>query len=157
MDDNVDAAESLAVVVKASGHDVQAVHDGLSALKVARDYRPNLILLDIGLPGMNGFEVAKKVREELELGKVVLVAMTGYGQESDKERSQQAGFDHHLVKPADFSEVRESWRPSPWRGRDLPGLRGGRRSIPRPTPWRGPRCRRTRGRPAPGLGSAYIG
>ena len=56
---------------------------------------------------MNGFEVAKKVREELELGKVVLVAMTGYGQESDKQRSQEAGFDHHLVKPADFSEVKQ--------------------------------------------------
>lgn len=107
MDDNVDAAQSLTVLLKASGHEVQAVHDGLSAFQVARDYRPNLILLDIGLPGMSGFEVAKKVREELELSKVVLVAMTGYGQESDKQHSQEAGFDHHLVKPADLSEVKQ--------------------------------------------------
>jgi CheY-like chemotaxis protein/anti-sigma regulatory factor (Ser/Thr protein kinase) len=107
VDDNKDAAESLAVLLEANGHDVKAVHDGLSALEAARDYRPNLILLDIGLPGMNGFEVARKVRKELELGKVVLVAMTGYGQETDKQRSQEAGFDHHLVKPADFSEVKK--------------------------------------------------
>ena len=107
MDDNVDAAESLAVLLKANGHEVRAVHDGPSALEAAREYHPNLILLDIGLPGMNGFEVAKKVREELELGNVVLVAMTGYGQESDKQRSQEAGFDHHLVKPADFSTVQQ--------------------------------------------------
>ena len=72
VDDNVDAAQSLAVLLKANGHEVQAVHDGPTALEAAREYRPNLILLDIGLPGMNGFEVAKKVREELELGKVVL-------------------------------------------------------------------------------------
>ena len=107
MDDNVDAAQSLAVLLKANGHEVHAVHDGPSALKAAREYRPNLILLDIGLPGMDGFEVAKKVREELEIGKVVLVAMTGYGQDSDKQHSQQAGFDHHLVKPANFSEVQQ--------------------------------------------------
>ena len=107
VDDNVDAAESLALLLKANGHEVQAVYDGLTALEAARSYRPNLILLDIGLPGMNGFDVAKKVREEVELGKVVLVAMTGYGQESDKQRSQQAGFDHHLVKPADFSAVKQ--------------------------------------------------
>ena len=75
--------------------------------QAAREYRPNLILLDIGLPGMNGFEVAKKVREEIELGKVVLVAMTGYGQEADKQRSHEAGFNYHLVKPADFSQVKQ--------------------------------------------------
>ncbi len=106
VDDNKDAAESLAMLLKADGHDVQAVYDGLAALDAARRYRPNLILLDIGLPGMNGFEVAKKVRNELELGNVVLVAMTGYGQESDKQSTQEAGFDHHLVKPADFNEVK---------------------------------------------------
>ena len=107
VDDNVDAAHTLSLLLKATGHQVQAVHDGPTALAVARQYRPNLILLDIGLPGMNGFEVAKKVRQELELGKVVLVAMTGYGQESDKLRSHEAGFDHHLVKPADFTEVKQ--------------------------------------------------
>jgi len=105
VDDNKDAAQTLAVLLKASGHEVHSAHDGHSALEAARVYHPNLILLDIGLPGMNGFEVAKKVRQETELNKVVLVAMTGYGQETDKRRSKEAGFDHHLVKPADFSQV----------------------------------------------------
>lgn len=105
VDDNVDATTTLAVLSRARGHEVRETHDGPTAVEVAREYRPNLILLDIGLPGMNGFEVAKKVREELELGKVVLVAMTGYGQEADKMRSQEVGFDHHLMKPANFDQV----------------------------------------------------
>ncbi len=102
-----DAAQSLALLLNSIGHEVQEAHDGFSALELARSYRPNLILLDLGLPGMNGFEVAKKVREDHELGKVVLVAMTGYGQESDKDRSKEAGFNHHLVKPAEFKEVEQ--------------------------------------------------
>jgi CheY-like chemotaxis protein len=107
VDDNLDAAQTLAILLRANGHQVEAVHDGPTALEVARSYRPNLILLDIGLPGMDGFEVAKKVRQDLDLGNVVLVAMTGYGQESDKQRSKEVGFDHHLIKPADFSKVKE--------------------------------------------------
>ena len=107
VDDNVDAAQSLAVLLKANGHQAHAVHDGRAAIEAAREYQPNLILLDIGLPGMDGYQVAEKVRHELELRNVVLVAMTGYGQESDKQRSKEAGFDHHLVKPADFSKVEQ--------------------------------------------------
>jgi PAS domain S-box-containing protein len=107
VDDNVDAAQTLATLLKAYGHEAQAVYDGPTAVEAARAYRPNLILLDIGLPEMDGFEVAKKVREEPELSSVVLVALTGYGQETDKQRSEEAGFDHHLVKPADFSKVKE--------------------------------------------------
>ena len=84
---------------------MQAAHDGPTALEAARNYQPNLILMDIGLPGMDGFEVAKKVREELRLGNVVLVALTGYAQETDKQRALAAGFDHHLTKPADFTKV----------------------------------------------------
>ena len=87
------------------GHDVRTAHDGPSALEAALDYRPNVVLLDIGLPGLNGFEVAKRLRQQPVLQNAVLVAMTGYGRESDRQRSQEAGFDHHLVKPGDFGKV----------------------------------------------------
>ena len=105
VDDNVDTVTTLALLVQESGHDVRTVYDGSSVLETALDYRPNVVLLDIGLPGLNGFEVAKQLRRQPALQNVVLVAMTGYGQESDRQRSQEAGFDHHLVKPGDFGKV----------------------------------------------------
>jgi CheY-like chemotaxis protein len=107
VDDNLDAAQSLAVLLNSGGHDVRTAHDGPATLEAALDYRPNVVLLDIGLPGMNGFDVAKRLRQQPALGNVVLVAMTGYGQEADRRRSQEAGFDHHLVKPADFGKVEQ--------------------------------------------------
>jgi CheY-like chemotaxis protein len=107
VDDNVDSAESLALLLQASGHDVRTAHDGPTALEAALDYRPNVVLLDIGLPRMDGYEVAKKLRQQPFLKNVVLVAMTGYGQDSDRQRSQEAGFAHHLVKPADFGKVQQ--------------------------------------------------
>jgi len=107
VDDNVDAASSLGMLLKASGHDVRTAHDGPAALQASLDFRPHLVLLDIGLPKMNGHEVAKKMREQPALNSVVLVAMTGYGLESDRQRSQEAGFDHHLVKPAHFAKLQE--------------------------------------------------
>jgi len=105
VDDNVDAATTLGMLVQASGHEIRIVHDGMAGLEAAIDYRPHVVLLDIGLPGLNGLEVAKRLRLQTSLQNVVLVAMTGYGQESDRQRSQEAGFDHHLVKPADFGKV----------------------------------------------------
>jgi len=105
VDDNVDAAESLGLLLKASGHDVRTAYDGSKVLEAALDYRPNVVLLDIGLPGMNGYEVAKQIRQQPALKNSVLVAMTGYGQESDRKSSHEAGFDHHLVKPADFAKL----------------------------------------------------
>jgi CheY-like chemotaxis protein len=105
VDDNVDTVTTLAMLVKESGHDVRTVYDGSSVLEAALDYRPNVVLLDIGLPGLNGFEVAKQLRRQPALQNAVLVAMTGYGRESDLQRSQEAGFDHHLVKPGDFGKV----------------------------------------------------
>lgn len=105
--DNRDAAQTLAMLLQANGHRVETAFDGPSAVAVASEYRPNLILCDLGLPGFDGFEVAKAVRHDLDLGNVVLVAMTGYGTEADKERSRSAGFDHHLTKPADFREVEQ--------------------------------------------------
>ncbi len=107
VDDNVDTVTTLAMLVQESGHDVRAAYDGSAVLEAALDYRPNVVLLDIGLPGLNGFEVAKRLRRQPTLKNIVLVAMTGYGRESDRQRSQEAGFDHHLVKPGDFGKVLE--------------------------------------------------
>jgi CheY-like chemotaxis protein/anti-sigma regulatory factor (Ser/Thr protein kinase) len=105
VDDNVDAARTLGMLLQASGHDVRTIYDGLTVLGAALDYRPNVVLLDIGLPGLDGFEVAKRLRQQPVLSSVVLVAMTGYGQGADRQRSLEAGFNHHLVKPADFRQV----------------------------------------------------
>lgn len=107
VDDNVDLAETLTLLLEASGHEVRMAHDGPTALETALSYRPNVVLLDLGLPGLDGFEVAKRLRQQPLFEKIVLVAMTGYGQEADRRRSLDAGFDHHLVKPTDFGKVQE--------------------------------------------------
>lgn len=105
VDDNVDTVTTLALLVQESGHEVRTAYDGPAVLEAALDFRPDVVLLDIGLPGLNGFEVARRLRQQPALRKAVLVAMTGYGRESDRQRSQEAGFDHHLVKPGDFGKV----------------------------------------------------
>jgi signal transduction histidine kinase/ActR/RegA family two-component response regulator len=105
VDDNVDAARALARVLEMTGHEVRLAYDGLSALEAALDHRPEVVLLDIGLPGLDGFEVAQQIRQQAALSSIVLVALTGYGQDADRQLSQEAGFDHHLVKPASFSEI----------------------------------------------------
>ena len=107
VDDNVDAAQMLAMLLQESGHDVQIAFDGPTAVEAALGYRPDVVLLDIGLPGLDGLEVAKRLRQELTLSSVVLVAMTGYGLESDRQRSHAAGFNHHLAKPTDFEKVQQ--------------------------------------------------
>ncbi len=101
VDDNVDAAESLALLLRVGQHDVRTAHDGLTALQVAETFRPEVVLLDIGLPRMDGFEVARRLHEQPGMANALLVALTGYGQEEDRRRSHEAGFDRHLVKPAD--------------------------------------------------------
>ena len=105
VDDNVDAAEALALLLESSGHDVRTVHDGPTALEAVLDYRPDVVLLDIGLPGLDGFEVASRIRRFTGREGIRLVALTGYGQEGDQRRSREVGFDHHLVKPADFEAI----------------------------------------------------
>jgi CheY-like chemotaxis protein len=100
VDDNMDAASTLALLIQISGHDVRTAHDGPSALAAAQAYRPDVILLDIGLPGLDGYEVAQRLRAMPIGADMVLVALTGYGQDEDRRRSIAAGFDHHLVKPA---------------------------------------------------------
>ncbi len=107
VDDNVDTVLSFSMLLSRFGHEVRTAHDGLTAIQVAADYIPDVILLDIGLPGLNGYEVAKKIRMQPRLRHVVLVALTGYGQESDRQASMEAGFDHHLIKPARMDQVRK--------------------------------------------------
>ena len=101
MDDNVDAAESLAMLLRMEGHDVRVAHDGPAALAAVEADPPDLVFLDIGMPVMNGYDVAQRLRQRPGLEKLLLVAMTGWGQEEDRRRSQEAGFDHHLVKPVE--------------------------------------------------------
>jgi two-component system CheB/CheR fusion protein len=101
VEDNVDAAQSLALLLELSGHEVAVAHDGPEALTTAEALQPQVVLLDIGLPGMDGYEVARRLRENPVLEHVLLVALTGYGSEQDRLQSQKAGIDYHLVKPAD--------------------------------------------------------
>jgi CheY-like chemotaxis protein len=107
VDDNADTAESLELLLRNAGHDVRTAHDGPTALEAALVYRPNLVLLDIGLPGLDGYEVAKRLRQQPVLLNITLVALTGYAQESDRQRAQQAGFDHHLTKPARLEQMQK--------------------------------------------------
>jgi PAS domain S-box-containing protein len=104
-DDNRDAADSLARLLTAWGHTVRVTYDGPTAIVAARDFRPRVALLDIGLGGMTGYEVAEHLRREPGLEGTRLIALTGFGQEEDRRRSQEAGFDHHLVKPVDPEEL----------------------------------------------------
>ncbi|HYO15133.1 MAG TPA: ATP-binding protein [Thermoanaerobaculia bacterium] len=105
VDDNRDSAESVALLMQIWGYDVRVANDGPSALEIAGSYRPEVVLLDIGLPGMDGYEVARQLRQG-QGSSVVLVAMTGYGMEEDRRRSRESGFDHHLVKPVDPEGLR---------------------------------------------------
>ena len=110
IDDNVDAAQSLAMLLEMTGHDTRLAYDGPAAVQAAIDYHPDVVLLDIGLPGLDGYKVAQRTRQQAELKNVVLVALTGYGQDSDRQRSQDAGFDHHRVKPADYNDIEKILR-----------------------------------------------
>lgn len=101
VDDNVDAADSLAMLLKLGGHEVRVAYDGPTALLVAQAFHPQIALLDIGMPTMDGYEVARRLREQPEPRPELIVAMTGWGQDTDRRRSSDAGFDHHLVKPVE--------------------------------------------------------
>jgi PAS domain S-box-containing protein len=105
VDDNVDAAMSCAMLLRIDGHDVQVAHDGPSGLDRAKSFSPEIVLLDIGLPEMDGYEVARQMRSAPETGDAYLVAITGFGQEEDRRKSRQAGFDLHLVKPVTFQDL----------------------------------------------------
>jgi two-component system, chemotaxis family, CheB/CheR fusion protein len=105
VDDNVDSAESMALLLQLNGHEVMFVQDGSAALALSSTFHPKVILLDIGLPGLDGYSVAQKLRKQPETRDVMLIALTGYGQPEDRERSKAAGFDYHLVKPVDHNAI----------------------------------------------------
>jgi len=105
VDDNVDAAVALASLLKKYGHDVLEVHDGTEAIKAFEGFRPEIVLLDIGMPGMNGLEVARRLRQRNRSPRVLIIAITGWGKTEDEAVSREAGFDLHLVKPVEEAEL----------------------------------------------------
>lgn len=105
IDDNVDAAESLAMLLEIVGHTSRTAHNGMTGLKLAEEFHPEIILLDIGLPDINGYEVAERIRKQLWGKNIFLIAATGWGQDKDKEVAKNAGFDKHLTKPIDFQQL----------------------------------------------------
>jgi PAS domain S-box-containing protein len=112
VDDNIDSATSLGMLLKYLGAHVQVVNDGEAALSAVERYRPEFVLLDIGMPGMDGLEVARRIRMHDEYDHIKLIALTGWGQEGDRRRTEEAGFDHHLVKPADVTALQALLQPS---------------------------------------------
>src|SRR6267378_7786365 len=107
VDDNVDAAEALGELLRDYGHDVATAHNGSQALDSARLHRPEIVLLDISMPEMDGYEVAKRIREDLGLGDALLVALSGYGEDRHRRLAREAGFDHHVTKLVDVSKLEE--------------------------------------------------
>ncbi len=105
VDDNVDAALSLAQLLEMDGHQSQAVYGALEALECVPQFRPDIVLLDIGLPEMSGYEVAQRLRQMTDLAPMKLIALTGYGHSDDKARALAAGFDAHLAKPVDLGAL----------------------------------------------------
>jgi two-component system, OmpR family, response regulator len=115
VDDNVDVANSFVVLLSAMGHEVHAVHSGEEALKAARTLAPEVVFLDLGMPGMDGYETARNMRTEHPQQAMVLVAMTGYGPEQHEDAAGQHHFDHHLLKPVDIDVLETVLRDLPSR------------------------------------------
>ena len=107
VDDNEDGANSLAMLIEMSGHEIRIAHDGPEALDAARQFKPEVVFLDIGLPTMDGYEVARRMREQPSLAGAILVALTGWGSEDHKRQSKEAGFDFHLTKPVEVTAIEE--------------------------------------------------
>jgi CheY-like chemotaxis protein/anti-sigma regulatory factor (Ser/Thr protein kinase) len=105
VDDNVDTARGMARLLELLGHEVAIAHSGPEGIDMAREHRPDFVLLDIGLPGMDGYEVASRLRREECCKDTVIIAVSGYGQDEDRRRSTEAGFDHHLIKPLDHDTL----------------------------------------------------
>lgn len=106
VDDNRDAAASLALLLNVAGNETQTAHDGQQAIEAAARFRPHMILLDIGLPKMNGYEACRRIREQPWGKDILLVALTGWSLDEENPESKDAGFDHHLVKPVEFDALK---------------------------------------------------
>jgi CheY-like chemotaxis protein len=107
VDDSISTAETMAALLRMKGHDLRVANDGPKAVEIAAGFQPEVVLLDIGMPGMNGYQVARKLRRMPGMEQSLLIALSGYGQEEDLRCSHEAGFDHHLVKPAPLGVVEE--------------------------------------------------
>ena len=108
VDDNTDAAATMEILLKSLGHETSVAHNGIEALQVASDFKPDVILLDIGLPGLDGYEVARRLRALKSERPCRIVAVTGWGQDADKRKSEEAGFDMHLVKPVAVDDLEKA-------------------------------------------------
>jgi CheY-like chemotaxis protein len=116
VDDNADAADSLGMLLEVRGDEVRIAYDGLEALEAEGEFKPEVVLLDIGMPKISGYDVARRIRESRGTD-VLIVAITGWGQEDDRQRAREAGFNHHFTKPVDFEMLlalidREAPRPA---------------------------------------------
>ena len=105
VDDNEDGANSLGQMLQIMGNQVRVAHDGLAAIDAAEDFRPEVILLDIGMPKLNGYDACRRIRKESWGKDTVLIALTGWGQNEDRRRTSEAGFDFHLVKPVESNTL----------------------------------------------------
>lgn len=112
VDDNTDAGDSLAMLLRKVGHEVAVSHDGAAAVELATIFRPEVVLLDIGLPGKDGYEVARELRQGEATRAATLIGVSGYGQEEDRQRASEAGFDHYFTKPMDFGVLQDLLRRS---------------------------------------------
>lgn len=112
VEDNEDSALSLKMLLEAMGYAVTVVHDGEGAVSAASAQRPDVILMDIGLPRMNGYDAARRIRQDCKDTAIMIIALTGWGQEHDRKRSVEAGIDHHLVKPLKLSELTQLLAPA---------------------------------------------
>jgi two-component system CheB/CheR fusion protein len=110
-DDDTDVAESFAVLLRLEGHDCTFTDDAHTALRLFDELKPDVVLLDIGMPGCNGLEMARRIRASANEANVLLIAVTGWAREADRLRSHEAGFDHHLIKPVDYDCLVELLRP----------------------------------------------
>ena len=105
VDDNEDSAESLTVLLRLKGHIVESRHDGRDAVETAELFRPDVILLDLGMPGLSGYEVCREIRKQPWGSEMLLIAQTGWGQDQDRQRTKEAGFDGHLTKPINLARL----------------------------------------------------
>lgn len=128
VDDNRDAAESLATILQLSGHEVRTAHDGVAALRLAFEFEPHVVLLDLGMPGMSGLDVARQLRKQSATSSMRLIALTGWGQASDRQLTAEAGFDDHLTKPVDWAELEALLGGTAPPESSLPALHDGGRS-----------------------------